>query len=117
MPDRLDTQRPPSKVQSRPDTRKMVRGYSARPQTNWGTTKVPADTAASTVTAGAPGTFGPASSLPPETPGNLIAGIPNRITPSPATAWTTGQYVQTQLAGAPGRAYWNGTIWVQGTAP
>ena len=30
--------------------------------------------------------------------------------------WTTGQYVQTQTAGVPGRAYWNGAAWVAGAA-
>lgn len=67
-------------------------------------------------TAGIPGTWTPTGSTPPATPADLIAGVPNAVTASPATAWTTGQYVQTGLAGTTGRAFWNGTAWVQGTA-
>jgi len=78
---------------------------------------VGATDAAIGATAGAPGSFTPASTTPPASPADLIAAKPVKVTASPGTAWTTGQYVQTQTAGAPGRAYWNGTAWVAGTAP
>lgn len=67
-------------------------------------------------TAGIPGTWTPAGSVPPLSPTELIAGNPATVVASPATAWTTGQYVQTRTAGTGGRAYWNGTAWVAGTA-
>jgi hypothetical protein len=63
-------------------------------------------------TAGAPGTWTPADSEPPASAANLAAGVPNAVTASPATAWTSGQYVMTNS----GRAHWNGTAWVTGTA-
>lgn len=65
-------------------------------------------------TAGTPGTFTPANTKPPASVADLIAGKPNAVTASPATAWTTGQYVQTRTAGAAGQANWNGTAWVSG---
>lgn len=63
-------------------------------------------------TAGVPGTWTPSGSTPPAT----VAGI-GAVVASPATAWTTGQYVQTGTAGAAGRASWSGTAWVGGAAP
>jgi len=63
-------------------------------------------------TAGIPGSFTPAGCTPPASPaamGGIIA--------TPNTAWTTGQFVQTQTAGAAGRASWSGTNWVSGVAP
>jgi len=86
-------------------------------QMKYGAGGVLAYNAAIGATAGAPGSFTPAGTTPPASPADLIAGRPCAVTPSPATAWTTGQYVQTQLAGTPGRAYWNGSAWVAGTAP
>lgn len=65
--------------------------------------------AATGATAGAPATLTPADSYPPET----FAGI-SALTASPATAWTSGQYV---VLGDGSKAYWNGTAWVVGTAP
>jgi hypothetical protein len=73
-------------------------------------------TPSSTATAGTPGTWGPVGSTPPSSVANLIAGTPAIVTASPATAWTTGQYVQTGTAGTPGQAHWSGTAWVAGTA-
>jgi hypothetical protein len=78
--------------------------------------KLPYDTAVRAV-AGVPGTWTPTGGTVPASPAAVIAGTPNPITASPLTAWTTGQYVQTLTAGAPGRVYWNGTAWVAGTAP
>jgi hypothetical protein len=60
-------------------------------------------------TAGSPGSFTPGGSA---TPANLasLAGI----TPSPATAWTTGQRV---VLADGSTASWNGSAWVAGAAP
>jgi hypothetical protein len=66
-------------------------------------------------TAGTPGTWTPGGSNPPADVSALQGASP-AIVASPTTAWTTGQYVQTVAAGAPGQAYWNGTAWVAGTA-
>src|SRR4051812_16203149 len=63
-------------------------------------------------TAGTPGTFTPAGSKPPAT----VAAMTGIIA-SPATPWTSGQYVQTGTAGASGRTSWSGTSWVGGAAP
>jgi hypothetical protein len=61
-------------------------------------------------TAGTPGAFTPAGSLPPpDFPELLVAGI----TASPATAWTVGQYV---VLGDASSAHWSGTAWVVGVA-
>jgi hypothetical protein len=64
-------------------------------------------------TAGTPGTWTPGGSMPPADVAALQAGS---VTASPATAWTTGQYVQTQAAGAGGQAHWSGSAWVAGPA-
>lgn len=61
-------------------------------------------------TAGTPGTWTPPGSTPPATPAATA------VTASPATAWTTGQYVQTALAGPTGRTYWDGDSWNVGAA-
>jgi hypothetical protein len=68
--------------------------------------------AATGATAGIPATITPADSYPPETFAILTSTQP--LTASPATAWTTGQYV---VLGDGSKAYWNGTAWVVGTAP
>jgi hypothetical protein len=65
-------------------------------------------------TAGIPGTWTPPGST---APADLVGLQGGSITATPATAWTTGQYVQTATAGAPGRATWTGTGWVGGVAP
>ena len=70
------------------------------------------DVPATGATAGIPGTFTPAGCV---IPANLAAMT--GITASPTSAWTTGQYVQTALTGAPGRVTWSGTAWVGGVAP
>lgn len=62
--------------------------------------------AATGATAGSPGTWTPVNSYPPETLAQLQAGS---ITASPATAWTTGQYV---ILGNETLAKWNGTAWI-----
>jgi hypothetical protein len=67
--------------------------------------------AATGATAGIPATITPVDSYPPETLA-LLQATP--LTATPATAWTTGQYL---LLGNGTKAYWNGTSWVTGTAP
>lgn len=65
-------------------------------------------------TAGIPGSWTPAGSTPPA---DVAALQGSSIVASPATPWTTGQYVQTATPAAPGRATWSGTGWVGGVAP
>jgi hypothetical protein len=69
----------------------------------------PLGTAPTGATAGIPGAYTPAGRW---TPVNL-AGLTG-VTASPATAWTTGQYVATQDGLG---AHWNGTTWVSGPKP
>lgn len=77
----------------------------------WSQDNVP-DVPATGATAGAPGSWTPAGSVPPAN----VAGM-GSITASPATAWTVGQYMQTATAGTSGQCYWNGTAWTAGKAP
>lgn len=84
---------------------------AGQPVATWG-----ASTPATGATAGTPGSWTPAGSTPPSSVANLIAGTPNAVTASPATAWTAGQYVQTGTAGAPGQAHWDGAAWVAAPA-
>lgn len=63
-------------------------------------------------TAGLPGTWTPAGHDPAQNLSDMAG-----VTASPTTPWTSGQYVQTALAGAPGRVTWTGTAWVGGAAP
>lgn len=60
-------------------------------------------------TAGTPGAWAPAGT---DAPADLAAA--GAVTPSPATAWTTGQYV---VLGDASHAYWDGAAWVAGEAP
>lgn len=69
-------------------------------------------TAATGATAGTPGTWTPAGSIPPAN-----AGAAGSVTASPSTAWTTGQYVQGSDAGVAGQMHWDGSGWVAGMAP
>jgi hypothetical protein len=63
-------------------------------------------------TAGTPGSW---TSTPAYNtlPADAIAANNHAIVASPATAWTTGQYV----AGSGANMYWNGTTWTSGIAP
>ncbi|MET0786859.1 MAG: hypothetical protein ABWY25_09150 [Paenisporosarcina sp.] len=70
--------------------------------------------AATGATAGTPGTWTPGGST---APADVAALQSSGITASPATAWTTGQYVQTLTVGTPGQAHWDGAAWVSGMAP
>jgi hypothetical protein len=116
---RLDTQRAPRTKHARPNSRKYVRGYDTVPHDTWGeASTVPATpTWATGATAGIPGSWTPGGSVVPVDQASVMTGDPVPITPSPATAWTTGQYVQTQTAGAAGRVCWTGSAWVGGAAP
>jgi hypothetical protein len=60
-------------------------------------------------TAGTPGTFTPAGATPPAD----LAAMTG-ITASPATAWTTGQYV---VLGDSSHAHWDSSAWAVGDAP
>lgn len=71
------------------------------------------DSPAISASTGAPGTFNPSGSTAPATVDALIS---SDLTASPATAWASGQYVQTGTVGAPGEAHWSGTAWVAGRA-
>jgi hypothetical protein len=64
--------------------------------------------AASGATAGIPGTWTPAGA---DTP-NAFTSM-DAITASPATAWTTGQYV---VLGDGSLAHWGGAAWTSGKA-
>jgi hypothetical protein len=89
--------------------------FTGKPQIEFGDAAdsvVIPSTSATGATAGTPGTWTPAGSAPPADVASLTAGTPNPVTASPATAWTTGQYVQTATAGPTGQAHWNGTAWV-----
>lgn len=65
--------------------------------------------AATGATAGVPGTWTPAGSVPPASVATIGAVVAN-----PAAAWTVGQYVATADAA---HAYWSGTAWTAGDAP
>lgn len=83
------------------------------PPSLWNPPPPPMSTGA---TAGIPGTWTPPGNTPPVSVAELQAASPP-VVASPATLWTVGQYVQTAMVGAPGRAYWSGTAWVGGAAP
>jgi hypothetical protein len=64
--------------------------------------------AATGATAGAPGTWTPPLAEPPD-----VFTSMDTITASPATAWTTGQYV---TLGDGSEANWQGAAWASGRA-
>lgn len=111
---RLDTQRPPVRAHVRKNKRWYIRGYDTKPHEVWGDTKGPNVGAppATGATAGTPGSWTPAGSLPPANLTDLMNGVPNVVTASPTSAWTGLQFVQTRTAGNAGRATWTGTAWV-----
>jgi len=74
-------------------------------------TSAPLGTKATGATAGTPGTYTPANSYGPL---NAAAALPADPTPSPATAWTTGQYVKCRDGSL---MYYSGTAWVAGAKP
>lgn len=118
---RLERQRKTRRAHARLNSRWYQRGYKVLPHEVWGDTAKPPRVGgisppSSGATAGIPGAWTPSGSSPPLTVANLLGGVPVVVTASPATAWTTGQYVQTLTAGAPGRATWTGSAWVGGVA-
>lgn len=72
----------------------------------WALTPISAAPNATGATAGSPGSFTPNGSAAP----NNITLLAD-VTPSPATKWTTGQYV---ALGNGTEATWSGTAWVAG---
>jgi hypothetical protein len=68
-----------------------------------------APVAATGATQGQPGVFTPTGSQPPLAFANLTG-----IVASPATAWTSGRWVDLRDNS---KAYWNGTAWTVGVAP
>jgi hypothetical protein len=94
---------------------------SRKPQIDFGTATDsevvppnPGPGAASGATAGTPGAWTPAGATPPATVAALQA---SSVVANPATAWTTGAYVQTGTAGTGGQAHWDGDSWEAGAAP
>jgi hypothetical protein len=73
-----------------------------------GWTPPPPDDVATGATAGTPGTFTPAGASIPADFAALGA-----VVATPATAWTTGQYV---ALGDTTHASWNATAWIVGPA-
>lgn len=88
---------------------------SLRPQIMFGTStdtgNIVPPTFATGATAGTPGTWTPAGSTAAATATDATT---RGVVASPATVWTTGQYVQGTTAGAPGEMYWSGTAWTAG---
>ena len=74
----------------------------------WAITPIAANPNATGATAGAPGSFTPSGATPPPAL-NAMGGI----TASPATAWTTGQYV---VLADDTEAHWTGSAWEAGRA-
>jgi len=68
----------------------------------------PAPIAATGATAGAPGSYTPAGAVVPANRAALTS-----VVASPATAWTTGQYVVTADTQ---HSHWSGSAWVAGDA-
>src|SRR4030095_2003557 len=65
-------------------------------------------------TAGIPGTWTPAGA---QAAADSAEASEWGVVATPATPWTTGQYVQGTTAGAAGRMTWTGSAWVGGAAP
>jgi hypothetical protein len=91
-----------------------LRGVNSNSVNRGGTSR---PTYATGATAGIPGGWTPNGATAPASPTDLSQARPNTVVASPATAWTSGQYVQTRTAGAAGRATWTGSAWVSGAAP
>lgn len=88
-------------------------GAASQIQIDWNCTQEPSvdkgAVAATGATAGVPGLFTPSGAT---TPANAAAMT--GLTASPATAWTTGQYV---ITGDFLAAHWDGAAWSAGKAP
>lgn len=75
---------------------------------NWAEPPQPATNAQG----GTPGKFLPDGSRPPRNKTDL-----DKIKPNPATAWTTGQWIEVGRTGAVNNYYWDGTAWKAGKKP
>jgi hypothetical protein len=114
---RLDTQRQPTRLHERKNARYAARGYDTTPHEIWGDSHLGGGSAtlpATTAYAGIPGSFGPVGCTIPATQAAILGSA---IVAVPSTGWTTGQFVQSQVAGGAGRACWTGSAWVGGAAP
>lgn len=96
-------------LETKPDIEFGVEGDSEI-VTGGGTTGTVAATGAN---AGTPGVWTPVGSVPPANLTALQNALP-AIAANPATAWTTGQYVD---VGDASDAHWDGDTWESGTAP
>jgi len=65
-------------------------------------------------TAGTPGVWTPSGST---APADAAGATSASIVANPATAWSTGQYMQGTTVGTPGQMHWDGSGWVAGQAP
>jgi hypothetical protein len=99
------------------DPRAATTWYAPNQQCVHADTLGPARVYAAGANAGIPGAWTPAGAVVPATQLDVMQGKPVPIVASPGTAWTTGQFVQTATAGAPGRVCWTGSAWVGGAAP
>jgi hypothetical protein len=68
-----------------------------------------APTAATTATAGTPGTYTPAGATPPDRLADMAG-----VTASPTAAWGEGEYVVTDMGE---EVHWDGVAWAAGRAP
>lgn len=86
--------------------------YEAPPEPDCGCAPLddPAESASAGATAGTPGTFTPLGSNRPDDLAALQAG---GVVASPATAWTTGQYVVLEDGS---KAHWTSAAWAAGEA-
>lgn len=80
------------------------------PPSVWAPPEPPEPPAATGATAGTPGTFTPAGSTPPAN----LAALEGVVAPTPATAWTAGQFV---VLGDGSYAHWDGDSWESGATP
>jgi hypothetical protein len=72
---------------------------------------IPSGPKSTGASAGTPATLSPVDSYPPPDFESLATW---GLAATPATVWTTGQYV---LLGDDSKAYWSGTAWVAGAKP
>lgn len=74
----------------------------------WAVTPIGENPMATGATAGKPGSYTPSISTPPYNKAGL-----DKVTASPATAWTSGSYI---VLGDKTEWYWSGTAWTSGRA-
>ena len=96
-------------VETKPDIEFGIEGDSEIVTGGGGATPI----AATGATAGLPGQFTPSGATRPANLAALQSAVP-AIAANPATAWTTGQWVD---LGDGADAYWDGDTWESGVAP